>query len=638
MKKMICALLVILLLVSVTVPAMAAGTETVDQLNVALSKGEGFLNPYSYASETGYWMLHLVYDSLFILDEHLNITPWLVETYEYDEAALTYTFKLHDGVTFHDGEKLTAEDVKFTYDYLAAHPKSRFSQPAAVISEITVIDELTLTMTLSAPSADFLDKPLCEMPILPEHIWSQVEDPDTCDNNIGSGAFRVTEMADGEYYILEKNENYWNGTVAVDMLYMPIISDGSTRQTALLTGELDATTANLSAEVIEEFASGNFKIYQGAGFPSTMMYFNCDRAPFDNVEFRKALSLAIDRQDIVDTVMLGYATPGTNSHVHPVKNYYDASVEEPGFDPAAAAAILDELGYVDTDGDGIREMNGEALSFTIYVYASNTARIRIAELLKAWWAEIGIGLELSALDMDTVDNIVWPGYVSAHDLDYDLVMWGWGASTMSIGYANRLWNSDLAIGSSNVGAFGADDVDAAQSQPGEETVENAGVLQDGHPGVGADEEVHPHGDHDDGHEHLLGLGIGPGHDVSQGVGQHQADEGGDHSQLQRAPEDQQIGVDLFGGAVLLDHLGGGGKEPLDVLQGEVKVVVGEGVVCHEDQRHQDEEHGPQGVGTKGSIITVLGDPPFFAGLLLGHSTSSSSSTSLSSSSSLEKEE
>ena len=460
MKKMICALLVILLLVSVTVPAMAAGTETVDQLNVALSKGEGFLNPYTYASETGYWMLHLVYDSLFILDEHLNITPWLVETYEYDEAALTYTFKLHDGVTFHDGEKLTAEDVKFTYDYLAAHPKSRFSQPAAVISEITVIDELTLTMTLSAPSADFLDKPLCEMPILPEHIWSQVEDPDTCDNNIGSGAFRVTEMADGEYYILEKNENYWNGTVAVDMLYMPIISDGSTRQTALLTGELDATTANLSAEVIEEFTSGNFKIYQGAGFPSTMMYFNCDRAPFDNVEFRKALSLAIDRQDIVDTVMLGYATPGTNSHVHPVKNYYDASVEEPGFDPAAAAAILDELGYVDTDGDGIREMNGEALNFTIYVYASNTARIRIAELLKAWWAEIGIGLEISALDMDTVDNIVWPGYVSAHDLDYDLVMWGWGASTMSIGYANRLWNSDLAIGSSNVGAFGADDVDA----------------------------------------------------------------------------------------------------------------------------------------------------------------------------------
>lgn len=461
MKKLACVLLIVLLLVSMTVPAMAAGTETVDQLNVALNKGEGFLNPYTYVSETGYWMTHLVYDSLFILDEHLNITPWLVEEHEYDEATLTYTFKLHDGVTFHDGEKLTADDVKFTYDYLVAHPKSRFSQPAAVISNITVVDELTLTMTLSQASADFLDKPLCEMAILPEHIWSKVEDPDSCDNNIGSGVFKVTEMVDGEYYILEKNENYWNGTVAVDMLYMPIITDASTRQTALLTGELDATTANLSAEVIEEFtSSGKFDIYQGAGFPSTMMYFNCDRAPFDNVEFRKALSLAIDRKDIVDTVMLGYATPGTNSHVHPAKSYYDASVEEPGFDLAAAAAILDDLGYVDTDGDGIREMDGQNLNFTIYAYASSTPRIRIAELMKAWWAEIGIGLEISALDMDTVDNIVWPGYVSAHDLEYDMVMWGWGASTMSAGYANRLWHSDLEIGSSNVGAFGSADVDA----------------------------------------------------------------------------------------------------------------------------------------------------------------------------------
>lgn len=460
MKKLACALLIVLLLVSMTVPAMAAGTQTVDQLNVALNKSEGFLNPYTYSSETGYWMTHLVYDSLFILDEDLNISPWLVKEYEYDEAALTYTFKLHDGVTFHDGEKLTADDVKFTYDYLVAHPKSRFSQPAAVISDITVVDELTLTMTLSEPSIDFLDKPLCEMGILPEHIWSQVEDPDSCSNNIGSGVFRVTEMVDGEYYILEKNENYWNGTVAVDMLYMPIIADASTRQTALLTGELDATTANLSSEVIEQFTSSDtFNIYQGAGFPSTMMYFNCDRAPFDNVEFRKALSLAIDRQDIVDTVMLGYATPGTNSHVHPAMSYYDESVQEPGFDLAAAAAILDDLGYVDSDGDGIREMDGENLNFTIYVYANSTPRIRIAELMKAWWAEIGIGLEISALDMDTVDNIVWPGYVSAHDLDYDMVMWGWGASTMSAGYVNRLWNSDLEIGSSNVGAFGAADVD-----------------------------------------------------------------------------------------------------------------------------------------------------------------------------------
>lgn len=470
MKKLLCALFVCILVVSMTLPAMAAGNTPVDQLNIALNKQEGFLNPYTYSSETGYQITHLIYDSLFILDENLNVTPWLVEDYSYDADTLTYTFKLHDGVLFHDGEKLTADDVKFTFEFLQENPKSRFSQPAAVISEITVVDELTLTMTLSQASADFLDKPLCEMGILPEHIWSQVEDPDACNNAVGSGMFRVTEMVDGEYYILEKNENFWNGTVAVDMLYMPIIADASTRQTALLTGELDAATSNLSAEVIEEFvSSGRFNIYQGAGLPSTMMYFNCDRAPFDNVEFRHALSLAIDRQDIVDTVMLGYATPGTNSHVHPAKSYYDATVEEPAFDLDAANAILDELGYLDTNGDGLREMDGEALDFTIYVYANNTARIRIAELVKAWYQEIGVGITISALDMDTVDNIVWPGYMSAHDLDFDMVMWGWGASTMSASYVNRLWNSDLEIGTSNVGAFASDEVDALVTAVSAET-------------------------------------------------------------------------------------------------------------------------------------------------------------------------
>lgn len=460
MKRLFLSLVLCVLLVNMTAPALAAGDAKAEQINLAINSQEGALNPYGYSSETGYNLTHLIYDSLFIQDAQLNVIPWLVEEYSYDEATMTYTFKIHDGVYFHDGEQLTSEDVKFTYDYLLEHPKSRFSQPSEVISNIEIVDELTVTMTLSAESPDFLAKPLGEMAILPEHIWSQVDDPDSCLDTVGSGMFQVTEVADREYYILEKNENYWNGEVAVDMLYIPIISDASTRQTGLLTGELDATASQLSAEVIDSFTeSGNFNIYQGAGFPSTMMYFNCDREPFDNLEFRKALSLAIDRQDIIDTVMLGYATPGTNSHVHPAMSYYNPDAQEPGFDLEEANAILDSLGYTDTDGDGIREMDGKPLNFTILAYASNTARTRIAELIKAWYAEIGIGITVSAMDMDTVDNIVWPGYMAAHDLDFDMVMWGWGASTMNAAYVNRMWNSDLSVGSSNVGAFASEAVD-----------------------------------------------------------------------------------------------------------------------------------------------------------------------------------
>ena len=186
------------------------------------------------------------------------------------------------------------------------------------------------------------------------------------------------------------------------------------------------------------------------------------------------------------------------------------------------------------------------------------------------------------------------------------------------------------------GRLRADDVDVGQMEQGEEVVKNARVLQNGHPGVGADEEVHPHGDHDDGQENLLGSGLGPGHDVGQGIGQHQADHRGDHRQFQGAPEDEQVGVHLRRGAVLLEDAGGGGEEPLDVFQGELEVVVGEGVVGHKDQRDQDKQEGPEGVGAQGRVIgpehpaPVPGDGVF-------HSASSSA-ISDSSSSSLEKEE
>ena len=186
------------------------------------------------------------------------------------------------------------------------------------------------------------------------------------------------------------------------------------------------------------------------------------------------------------------------------------------------------------------------------------------------------------------------------------------------------------------GGLRADDVDVGQVEQGEEVVEDARVLQNGHPGVGADEEVHPHRNHDDGEEHLLGAGLGPGHDVGQGIGQHQADGGGDDGQFQGPPEDEQIRPYLLGGAILLDDVGGGHEEPLDVLQGEGKVVVGKRVVGHKDQGDQDEEHRPHRVRGQGEVVGPE-DPALLLGEGFVH-VSSSSGASDSSSSSLEKEE
>ncbi len=154
-------------------------------------------------------------------------------------------------------------------------------------------------------------------------------------------------------------------------------------------------------------------------------------------------------------------------------------------------------------------------------------------------------------------------------------------------------------------SLSADDVHGAQVQGAQEGVQDAGVLQDGHPGVGADQEVHPHGDHDQGDEDLLGAGRGAGEDEGDGIAHQEAEDGGDHRQLQRAPEDEQVGVG--DDAVRLARRG---EEAGDVRGGEGEVVVGEGVVGDEAQGHDDEEQRPQAVGGQGQAPGQAQSVPF----------------------------
>ena len=172
----------------------------------------------------------------------------------------------------------------------------------------------------------------------------------------------------------------------------------------------------------------------------------------------------------------------------------------------------------------------------------------------------------------------------------------------------------------------------AQTHQPQQPVENAGVLQNGHPGVGADQKVHPHGDHDQRYQDFLGAAAGAGHDVGHGVAHQQADKGGDHCQLQRADEDQQVGVHLPGDLPLC-HRGGGGEEAGDVVKGKVEVGIGKSVVGHKAQRHHDKQRRPHGVRGQDQLL----QKPTLAGGVSLHS-SISLSASLNSSSSLEKEE
>ena len=458
------AFALVLLMSLFVFPASAASGEQAPLIRIGLGADESTLNPHTYRFENGYNLTHLIWDSLMVLDENLAPMPWLAEEVTVSNDGLVYSFKIHEGVTFHDGMPLTSADVQFTYLQTRDNPsaKSRFKAPLRILSDVRIIDELTVEMILTAPNADFLNKPCSEIGILPKHIWEKIELWDATDERIGSGAYKLVDMASDGFYMLEANPNYWNGRAVAQAIYLPVIADRTALFTALRAGEIDASMIELSPELISEFRSlPNLSTVAGGGFTSTLVYFNCERYPFDLTDFRLALTSATNVQEIIDVIMLGNATYGSLGYIHPNLPVYSPNVNKVGFDLSKANQMLDNLGFTNRNSAGVRLTDrGEPLQFEMLVYSTNAVRIRIAEFLKGWWEEIGVGITIMAMDPETVDDLVWPGFDASNGREFDVVMFGWGASTMNSAQRTlENMHSDLSKGNSNIGAYANAELD-----------------------------------------------------------------------------------------------------------------------------------------------------------------------------------
>ena len=303
---------------------------------------------------------------------------------------------------------------------------------------------------------DMFSRPLADMPILPKHIWEKIDNPDASTVMVGSGAFMLTEIKPGEMFRMKANKNFFKGAPDVDEIVIPLIKDTTALFTALKAGSLDITTRNLSPELIKDFsADKRFKVLKGSGFATTMMYFNNERAPFNKKEFRQALAYAVNRQELVDVIILGVGTVGSVGLVHPDLDNFNSTINQYAYDLDKSRKILDSIGFTDRNGDGVRESEpGKPLEFKLLVYANNPLRVRVAELIRESYAKIGVKVNISALDMAVVDNLVWPDFDAAKGRNFDMTMWGWGASSMNA--MNRyveMMHSDFARGPSNIGAF-----------------------------------------------------------------------------------------------------------------------------------------------------------------------------------------
>jgi peptide/nickel transport system substrate-binding protein len=455
MKKILMSSLLIFALIFSNFLIASAET-TVPSLKVGITKDENGLNPYTYV--TGYPgldLMNLLYDNLFQLDKNNQPVPWLVKDYKVSDDGLTYEFTLHDGVKWHDGKSLTADDVKFTMEYFLKYPKSRFTNPLKSIATINIKDETSFSLVLAKADPNFMIQPLADLPILPKHIWSTIEKPDDETNALGSGPYILEEHKSGQYYKMKANKEYFKGKPPIEEIIFPIIEDTTAMFNALQSGEIDAISSSISPELVKQFESNSaLKVARGPGYSTSLFQINAEKYPMTETAFRQAIDFAIDKESLVKTVLLGFAEVGSPGFIHPSSPFYNKEMK-PVFDQDKAKEILETGGFKDTDGDGFVEgQKGEKIELTTLVYSNNPIRIRTAELISEALNKVGIKNTVKAMDSTTVDSLMWPDFDVSKGRDFDLGVWSW-SNTMQL-FPDRLvdlFHSDPSLGSVNIGGY-----------------------------------------------------------------------------------------------------------------------------------------------------------------------------------------
>ena len=437
--------------------AQPAETDSSDTLTIAITKDENTLSPFTYVTGgAGLVVNRLIYDTLFTTNLDNQIIPWMVEDDYTVVDSKEFTFNLKSGLTFHNGNPVTAEDIKFSFEYPANQNVSGQRKVCNMIESIDVVDEDTVKFTLKEANVNFMRDGFAYIRIIDDAVYEGVEDATTVAESIGSGPYKLVEYKTGEYYKLQAVDDYFAGNVRVKNINMPIMAD---TQQALMSGDLAASTGSIGIEMVDTFnAIDGLTVFANAGYAPMIVNFNDGRAPFDNVQFRQAVSYAVDVNGIADILYGGYAMTGTKGAVRADLPYAVAGLEYV-YDSDKAIEILEGLGYTEVNGDGIRlDENGEPLSFEIITYSGSDVRSRCCELMKEQLAKVGIDLVIMTLDMDTADAYIWPDFEVANGRDYDLSTWGW-SNSISMTYLISLCSSDFEQGTYNVCGYVSENFD-----------------------------------------------------------------------------------------------------------------------------------------------------------------------------------
>lgn len=383
----------------------------------------------------------LMQSKLVTADDLGTIGLDLATNYYTNEDASVWTFELRDDVKFSDGEDFTADDVVFTI--LAAQGASS-AVDFTIVEEAVALDDYTVEFTLAYPASTFVYQ-MATLGILPEHAYDEATYP---YNPIGTGPYQMVQWDNGQQIILELNPYYYGDVPSIERIVM-VFMDYTTGLAAVQAGEVDIAMADVTtAEVaVPGYTLESFVTTDNAGIsmPYTTVQ---DPSPIDNPvgnavtsdwSIRMALSIAVDREYLADTVLNGYGIPSYSIAqdllwFNEETEFEDGRVDE-------AKQILAEGGWVDTDGDGILEKDGVVAEFRVLYPSGVTTRQMIATGFAEVGRELGIDITPYGTSWDEIFElfyseafVLWAGSVTPYTLYQNTTVNSAGVITANMGY------------------------------------------------------------------------------------------------------------------------------------------------------------------------------------------------------------
>jgi peptide/nickel transport system substrate-binding protein len=430
----------------VVTPTSEPGRQT---LIVAMAAAPVSLDPADYSHRETETVLRNMFDGLATRDTRSGVHMQLADEMNWLDD-VTLEVKLHQGVKFHDGTEMTANDVVYTFERIITENAIEFPEPhssprkgfVALLESIEEVDDYTVLMHFSGPWPPFMQM-IVHNQIVPKSYLEEMGTEGFIGAPLGTGPFKFVSAQPGlTEIVLERFDDYYGGSpdlepvgpACVSTAIFRVIPEASTRVAALLAGEVDIIQA-VPPDLVDTLAqTPGIQVKSAPGTQPKWMEMNITEAPFDDVRVRQALNYAVDKQLIIDEIFGGRAValPGPLS---PFNNSVNKSLEPYPYDPDKALSLLAEAGYSDTDEDGLLDKNGQPFSFTM-----DTLEIQrvLAQAVAGQFRNIGIDASVRVWDY----GVVKPQLLNCERTAF---LEDWGDSAFDpVGHFEAKWHTSVA--------------------------------------------------------------------------------------------------------------------------------------------------------------------------------------------------